>query len=52
MIGMDLFEKLQEKMNNTDYTTKPVIVKKLTDTEQRWKEITADDPEEFFFNEV
>lgn len=49
---MNLYEKLDRMMEKTDYTRKPVRARKLTEIEQRWKKITANDPDEFFFNEV
>jgi hypothetical protein len=46
------YEKLDRMMQTTDYTKKRVHARKLTEIEQRWKEITVNDPEEFLFNEV
>ena len=50
MIEMDTYEKLKKKMEKTDYTKKPVCARKLTKIEQRWREITENDPDEWEFN--
>jgi hypothetical protein len=44
------YEKLDRMMQTTDYAKKRVHARKLTEIEQRWKKITADDPDEWKFN--